>query len=349
MAQPDNTFDRYDLNARGDDVREDLSNILYNVSPTEVPVTTNIGVESTDNTYTEWEQDDIPDPKINAVVDGADFDAEAVTDAVRLGNFCQISRREFTISDRAEVVNKVGRRSEIGYKIALRGKALRRDVESGITSRSAASAGTSSVAGRYATIPTWIRTNDQLGGSGASSVLSGGVSPGTHGYPNTAGTPGTPRGLTEQHILTAGHAVYSQSAGNPNALFLDTQVKQSFSHYLFGTDSSRIATQYQEQGKSPRGGITVVGAVDVYVNDFQVIDIVPSRFIGVGGTSRDVLFLDTSYWDLSFLRPYNTKRIAKSGDSHKRMLLVDYTVRALAEQTSATIAAVQDATAVAAG
>lgn len=345
MAQPTNTFDRYDLAAQGDDVREDLSNILYNVSPTEVPVTTNIGMTSTDNTFTEWEQDEIPTPVINAQIDGDDFSGDSQDDAVRLGNYCQISRREFTISDRAEVVNKVGRRSEIGYKIALWGKALRRDVEVGITSRHAAASGDATNAGYYAPIPTWIRTNDQLGASGASATLSDT----SHGYPSTAGTPGTARGLTEAQILDAGHDVYSSSVGNPNALFLDTQVKQSLSNFLFGSDSNRIATQYQQQGMNPRGGVTVVGAVDVYVNDFQVIDIVPSRFIGLGGTARDVLLLDTSYWDLSFLRPYNTKRIAKTGDSHKRMLLVDYTVRALAESASATIASITDATAVTAG
>lgn len=33
MTQPANTHDRYDLNANGDDVREDLADIIYNISP----------------------------------------------------------------------------------------------------------------------------------------------------------------------------------------------------------------------------------------------------------------------------------------------------------------------------
>ena len=30
-------FDRYDLATTGDNVREDLTDVIYNISPTEVP------------------------------------------------------------------------------------------------------------------------------------------------------------------------------------------------------------------------------------------------------------------------------------------------------------------------
>jgi len=346
MAQPANTFDRYDLAADGDNVREDLSNTLYLVSPTEVPIQTNIGMSRTKNDYTEWLEHTLPASSDNAHIDGDDFAADPVTSAARLGNFCQIGRRDFTISDRAEIVNKAGRRSEIGFTIARNGKALRIDVEIGLTLRKAAAKGSSSAAPKAASIPSWIRTHDNLGASGSSPTLSGG----TDGYPNAAGTVGTARALTEAMILNAGEAVYTGSTGAPNALFVHPKVKQSLSAYLFTNSSARIATQYQEQGRKPRGGVMVVGAVDVYVNDFQVIDIVPSRFIaGTGGTSRDVLLLDTSYWQMCYLRPYRTQRIATSGDSHKRMMLVDWTVKAFAESANATIAAITDSAAVTAG
>ena len=341
MAQTANTFDRYD---EGNNVREDLSDIIYNISPTEVPAQSNFGRGTSMQTYKEWQIDVLTAAKENAHIDGDEFTSEALAKASRIGNYHQISRKDLTISRRANIVNKAGRKAEVAYQIAKLGKELRRDVEFGICARHEAIPGASNLAMQAAGIPAWLRTNmlRNTAGSPSAPTLSGT----TEGYPNAAGSGGTARGLKESDLLQVVRLCYDQG-GSPNMVMIPPEMKQGLSNYLFSSAASRVATQYQDQGANPRSGVTVVGAVDVYVTDFSVIDIVPNRFQG-SGTSTEVLVLDTEYWEVSYLDGYKTETIAKIGDHERRMLLVDWTLCSKNEAASGVVAGINSATAVAA-
>ena len=54
-------------------MREDLSNIIYNISPETTPFMSNIGRDTADNTYFEWQTDVLVAADTgSAVVEGAD-------------------------------------------------------------------------------------------------------------------------------------------------------------------------------------------------------------------------------------------------------------------------------------
>lgn len=346
MAQSAETLDRFDV---GNNVREDLTDVIYNISPTEVPAQSNFGRGTSQQTFKEWQIDELATAVgDNAHVDGDEFSGDALDVASRIGNYHQISRKDIVVSRRANIVNKAGRKSEIAYQIAKKGKELRRDVETSICLRQAAVAdavGSSGTAARAAGIGAWIRTNLDLGATGTAPTLSGTTS----GYPNAAASAGTARALSESDILDIVRECYDQG-GNPNMIMLGTRLKQGLSNYLFtnpgGAGASRIATQYQDQGANPRSGVTVVGAVDVYVTDFSVLDIVPNRFMPSGASASEVYILDSEYWEVSYLDGYKTETIAKVGDHERRMLLVDWTLCSLNEAASGAIGAVNDETAV---
>lgn len=335
MAQSSETLDRYDLNT----VREDLTDVIYNISPTECPFTSNAGRASSKQTFKEWNIDSLAAAANNAHIDGDEFAGDALTDAEKVGNYHQISRKDLVMSRRANIVNKAGKKSEVAYQIAKAGKELKRDVELAATQRKAAVVGNSTTAMQSAGVPAWIRTNDQLGSGGSSPTLSGT----TNGYPNAAGTVGTARALSEATLMDAIRACYDQG-GSPDMIMVSTEMKQRMSTFLFSS-SSRVATQYQDQGKSPRGGATVIGAVDVYVTDFGVVDIVPNRFSPSGATASEVFVLDSEYWCLTYLDGYKTETIAKVGDHERRMLLVDWSVESKNEAASSVVAAINDTTA----
>ena len=346
MAQTAETLDRFDL---GTNVREDLTDVIYNISPTEVPAQANFGRGTSNQTFKEWQIDELATAVgDNAHIDGDEFSGDPLNKASRIGNYHQISRKDLVVSRRANIVNKAGRKSEIAYQIAKLGKELRRDVETSICLRQAAVAdGGSSVSPRAAGIGAWIRTNLDLGATGTAPTLS--IPATSEGYPNAAASAGTARALSELDILDIVRQCYDQG-GNPNMIMLGTRLKQGFSQYLFdtpgGANGPRVATQYQDQGMSPKGGVTVVGAVDVYVTDFSVLDIVPNRFMPVGATASEVYILDTEYWEVSYLDGYKTETIAKVGDHERRMLLVDWTLCSLNEAASGAIGAVDDTAAV---
>ena len=335
-------FDRYDLNTEGDNVREDLTDVIYNISPTEVPFQANAGRGSMSNTLHEWQIDELAavDPA-NAAIDGADFGSDASDPAQRIGVYAQISIKYLAVSRRANIVNKAGRKSELAYQIAKKGKELRRDVEAIATANQATLAGNSTTASLTAGLGAWVRTNTNRGTGGTDPALSNT----TYGEPTTAAGDATAlnlRALSEATLLSILKDCYD-AGGNPNMIMVGPQMKQRFSTYMF-TSNARIATQYQDQGANPRGGIQVVGAVDVYVSDFTVLDIVPNRF----QRERDVWVLDTEYWELSYLDGYKTETIAKIGDAERRHILVDWGLCSKNEAASGLVADIDETAAMAA-
>jgi len=115
MALLTNTFTTY--SAIG--LREDLSDIIYNISPTETPFMTAIAREKATAVYHEWQTDVLETPNgANAQIQGDDISAfDAVVPTVRRGNYTQISRKTVIIAMTEEAVNKAGRKSEIGYQV----------------------------------------------------------------------------------------------------------------------------------------------------------------------------------------------------------------------------------------
>ena len=131
-TQPANLFDRFDVNPS---VREDLIDKIYNVSPDEVPVTTAFGKGTATNTYHEWQRDNLATPnKDNALIDGQDFDAQALTPTERIGNYCQIFGKQPAVSRRANIVKKAGQGSSMAYQKAKLLKEAKRDIEAMVLS-----------------------------------------------------------------------------------------------------------------------------------------------------------------------------------------------------------------------
>ena len=104
MAIASNTFLTY--SAKG--IREDLSNIIYNISPEETPFVSNIGKGSISNTLFDWQTDSLASAGSNAQLEGDETSYDAVTATVRLQNYAQISRKSVVISGTEETVNKAG-------------------------------------------------------------------------------------------------------------------------------------------------------------------------------------------------------------------------------------------------
>ena len=328
MTQSTGTLDRYDLNANGDIAREDRTDIVYNISPTECPFTQNIGRGTAKNTKTEWIVDSLATASAsNAHVDGDEFSGGTITAGERLSNFCQISKKQIVVSRRANLVDKAGRTSELAYQIAKASKELKRDVEAVLLSNQVAAAGDATTAPTTAGLPAWIGVavdsevdtgNTSRGSLGADPVLSGT----NDGYPSTAATDGTHRALTEDGLLNIIRACYV-NGGNPNMIMVGPTVKQLLSKYLFSS-SARVATQYQDQGKA-KAAASVIGAVDYFVSDFGTLQIVPNRFMRQHSSDYcDAFVIDTEMLEVRYLQGYTQETIAKIGDAERRHILVDY-------------------------
>ncbi len=339
MAQLANTFDRYDLATSGDNVREQLSDVISNISPTNFPFMDMLGSgETSSSNLCEWLEDSYEDPNANnAHIDGDEFSAEPSNPAERMSNYHQISKKQLLVSRRANKLTKAGRKKELAYQLTKKGKELSRDMETILTGNQAALPGDGATPPRTGTLGSWIRTNSNRGTGGADPTLSST----TYGFPNAAATDGTVRALTETAMLDAIRLCYDEG-GEPSLIMPGTRMKQRLSNYLF-SDTARVATQYQDQGSSPRQGVKTVGAVDYYVSDYGTFEIIPNRF----SRERDLWILDRETWDISYIDKYLIEELDQSGDAQKRHIISDYALMARNQNANAVIADLDETLAVA--
>jgi len=97
-----NTFTTYS----GIGIREQLADVIYNISPTDTPLLSGAKKGTATNTFFEWQTDVLAAAAANAQLDGDDIAAfTAVTPTVRIGNRTQISRKTFIVSGTEEIVN----------------------------------------------------------------------------------------------------------------------------------------------------------------------------------------------------------------------------------------------------
>jgi len=303
-----NTFTTY--SAKG--IREDLANIIYNISPEETPLQSNIGKDTVSSTLFEFQTDSLAAAATNAQLEGDDVASfDAVTPTVRMQNYVQIARKTVIISATEEVVNKAGRKSEIAYQISKRGLELRRDLEFIFLNPQVASAGSTTAARTTASLPSWIKTNVDMQTNGAN--------PSYTSLPNSLRTDGNVRTFTETILKNVIQKVWT-SGGVPKILMVGPVNKQRVSGFA-GIASSRFNI---DGGQKPA---TIIGAADVYVSDFGNIQVVPNRF----QRERDAFVLDPEYAKVSYLRPFQQIELAKTGDAEKRLLLVEVGLRVLNE------------------
>lgn len=308
MAQLTNTFDSY--SAVGN--REDLHDIITNISPTDTPFQSAIRKAKAKAVKVEWTTDSLASAANNKQVEGNDIEEfTAVTATSRVDNYCQISMKEGVISGTQDVVDKAGKKSEIAYQIAKKGKELKRDIEFALTQNTTYVAGDSNTARQTRGLEGWVFTNDSMGTNGVSPVPAS----------NTAGTDGTQRAFTETLLKPVLSAIYA-SGGDPDMIMVGPFNKGVFSTFTGG------ATRFDkaEDGK-------VYAAVDVYVSDFGTLKVVPNRF----QRDRTAFVLETEKWELAWLRPIQKHDLAKTGDAEKFMLVCEYALKSLQEAASGAV------------
>jgi len=310
------TFDTY--LAKG--IREDLTDVIYNIAPTDTPFVSNVASSSSKGTKHEWQKDTLAAPADNPKAEGADAAPAALLATTRLENYCQINERTFVISGTDLVADNAGRGVEMAYQEAKKGLELRKSVEYvcvGVNkgySAGAGNAGGSPTARQVGTITAWLKTNTMKGTGAAADPVTAGA---------TARTDGTQATLTEAMLESLVDKIYL-AGGNPGVLMTNTVQKRIISKTFKGSADSR---QIQVPDKR------VINAVDFYESDYGTLSVVPNRYM----RQREVFVLDTDMWAVCYHRPYTTHDLAKTGDNEKKQMIVEWTLESREEASSGGI------------
>jgi hypothetical protein len=309
MAQPSNTHSTYD--AVGN--REDLSDVISMVSPTDTPFLSMIPKGKATATKHEWLTRSLAAASsTNFVIEGDDATTDAANANVRVFNYRAISDKVARVSGSQEVVDKAGMRSNMAKEMEDKMKELKRDVEKILLENNAYVAGNDTLASECAGLQAYVKTNTSVASDATASAGNG----------SDAHTDGTARALQEAFVETVLASAWS-NGGNPTKGILNAFQKRKFAS--FSGSSSKMSDGDKKK---------VVNSVDVYIDPLgNEVSLVPCR-----QAPTDVIyFVDPEYVKFATLRNFRSWDLAKTGDSIRKQILVEYTLEVCNEKAHAGV------------
>ena len=277
--------------------REDLLDIIVNISPTETPMLSGFGKGKASGTLHEWMTDSLAAGSDGKVAEGAVFTAVALAARTRVGNYCQINRRSFEVSDTLDAVDKAGvKGGEYEYQLAKALKIMATDMEVDIVSGTSASGASAGTARNARGVLSFIATNVETGSAGSEA-------------------------LTESMYNDNLQTIFD-SGGNPDTTYANGFQKRQISAFT--------ASQTRNIEASSK---KLIASLDVYESDFGMQRIILDRYM----TTTIIVQLQKEMWKVAMLRPVKHTPIAKVGSSRRGMTEAEWTLESLNEAASGKI------------
>lgn len=311
MAKVTNALATYDVTTN----REDLTDAVYNITPSETPFMSSVPRNKATAVLHEWSLDTLASQNTsNAQLEGAAISRAAASPPSRVQNYCQISHKNVTISGTQRAVTTAGISNDMAYEMAKKSMELKRDMEGILLGNQGQNAGATTTARTLRSFNAWISSNGSRGANGADSTGAT--------YAATDGTTGDIRTLTEAMLKDAIKDAFDDG-GEPTLALVGSYNKQVISGFT-GRSSSREMVSEDK----------ILGAASVYASDFGNIKIVPNR----QQRGRDVWVVDTTKAAVSYLRGFEPGDISRVGDADTRDINVEYTLEMRAANAHALIA-----------
>ncbi len=270
-------------------------------SPTKTPFLAMLDNATAKQRKEEWLEDELNPPGENAHVEGFDVVTTEGLAPDRFDNFTQIFEKDFSVSGTAEVVDKYGRKGELARLRKLKTKELATDLE-------------------------WAFLNGirQAGTGSTPRKMDGAfafVDKATESYFDFEGSFADTNTITEDILLDVMQGIWDVGCEADTVLAPMNQ-KRKISDF---TDKGRLTINQNATEKK----ITL--SVRVIETDMGTVAIVAERFIKPetdNGKEYDkLLVFQKDIFERLTLRPIKEDQLAKSGDSDKRMLVTEQTLK----------------------
>lgn len=311
----------------GGSMREDLSDVIYDLFPMETWAFSNLQRTKAKATNHEWLYDALAATATNRQIEGDETSFSAPTAPTRLGNYTQIVKKSFLISGTYEAVDKAGRKSELTRQAMKQMKELKRDIEAALVGAQASSAGGTATARSMGSMESWIATTDN-GGNGQRSTTTASASTAAYSSGVTAPTDGTTTGALTETVFQRALGDAWADGGDPRIVLMPRVAKAYFNAF------TGVATKYQEQAKAKQADI--LGAADYYVSDFGQHTVVLHRYM----RTSVIICCDPDYWGVATLRGPFMEELAKTGDAEKRQIIWEGTLECRNPNASAKVVAI---------
>lgn len=331
MALISNTTITYGVTSAGG-LREDLSDVIYDLFPEDTWALSNLDREEASSTYTEWLAQELASPAANIQLEGDDATFASLTAPTRYGSYLQISAKNMIVSDTLEAVSKAGRKSEIARGAIVKMRELKRDMETRICQNGISTVGGAGTGRSTAGMESWIGDATASAGGAANVVLSTTTASATT-PPVTSGTAGTaPTDGTTTGALTAAALNYAlqgawEQGGDPRVILATAKQKSVIDGF------TGVATRFVDVDRGAQAQI--IAAANVYVSDFGKHQVVLNRY----GRDSVVLCIDPSFWAVRYLRKPFKRELARTGDAKKYQILTEWALVARNWKANAKVVA----------
>lgn len=222
--------------------REDLADMITNVSPNETPFLSNLKSAKAGNVYHEWLTHTLASPATTTALEGDVAAFTSPTTLTRNVNICQINAKTIAVSGTQEVVMKAGMKSEMAYRVVNAVKELKRDLE----------------------LSMFQNTAYNTGGATTARVLKG-----VAGFCTTSSTT---TAVTRTDIQTMLQTLFTAGC-NPDVMYVNAAMKVKVSN-LAGLGSQAYAWNMDASDKK------FSTAVNIWDGDFGVQRIVAAHQMG---------------------------------------------------------------------
>jgi hypothetical protein len=289
--------------------REDILDLITEISPLETPFLSRIGVSVAHNYAHSWLTDVMNasaggSASGDCLIEGASAIVFALQDKTRYTNYTQISDRTFSISGTEEAMWHYGLDSQYAYQLEKAMKELKMKMERILLTNGTGNSG----------------------GAASARLLRGAMHYALSASCPTASGAASVSALTEtvynklcQDIFTAG--------GNPDTTFVHGFNKRRIS--AFASNNSRFTDM--------KGSKSLTGVISSYESDFGTQEIILDRYMtglvgGLGGSASDLgagLVCNMSQYRIAYLRKPFTTPLAIDGDRKATQILTEYTIECM--------------------
>jgi hypothetical protein len=296
--------------------REDLTDIVSRITPEETPVLSSLRVgKACKATYHEWQMDKLADSTTQGTVEGSDNSSyeNHAADRARAGNYTQITRRTWNVSDTQEAVDVAGVPSEIAEAKMKKSIEIKLDMENTICSGNDRNAGSSSIGRQLRGLFTWI---DSAGPADVNSnyrTPSGSINADSNA-------------ITEDEFNGLCQSIW-QVGGDLETFVVGATLKRTVSAFQGPSQAHRTIGMDEKK---------IVNSVSIYETDFGPMKMVPSRHLfgtttpGVSAPgTNDGLFLSKRFVEINYLRSIANKDLPDNGGGKRGQIEVEYTISVL--------------------
>ena len=281
--------------------REDLSNELTLLAPEETPLLSLCGKGSAKSTFSEWTADKLAAPATAGISEGTDVNSfsDKFADRARLGNYVQIFRRDFLVSNLQQAVNSVGP-ANIAQAEAKSMRELKRDVEARICSSS------------DRTVEDGAGTPYALRGLG-SWLSSTGPADVPAAYRTPAGSilSSAPTETTFNDVIASIFSVNGEA--NSLTLVANVALRKVISNFTRSSGAAASEAVYNVQQNADSKKVT--HSVQLYDSDFGIVKMIngnPDCMTGASG-----YLVNPSYLQFNTLIPMGATRLENQGGGER--------------------------------